>query len=110
MIVNGIKRIHTQFPDKTEMIEEFDGKSELLVLRKVKVFNKLGSSKWNYEVGTEPRKADELIRPNPNTPECVRRDTKTEFCWKIRNLKYPADCYKLAIDGKFIIVSTTIKK
>lgn len=45
-------------------------------------------------------------------PIFMRKDTKTSFQWRIRNLPYPQDVYSMCVDQKerCIVVRTTNKK
>jgi hypothetical protein len=91
-----------------EIVEEYDLKSDLLVLRKVRR-NRYTSTPWEYEVGYEVRKND-LIQPSGGQPFLVRLDTKTEFTWRISNLPYPTDTYQVQVVDNSIKVTTTNKK
>ena len=60
MILSGKQRVHSTFPDTSESIEEFDLKSGVLLLRKIKpsTFSSLGSGSksgdgWIIEVGDD---------------------------------------------------------
>jgi hypothetical protein len=52
MIQNGKRRVHKTYPDGSEMVEEYDLKSDDLLSRKIKHHSILGS-KWIIEVGEE---------------------------------------------------------
>merc|ERR1719428_874134 len=56
---DGRKKIHTTFPDGGEMVEEFDERTDVLLLRKVRKSAQLWSKEpeWVFEVGQAPEAA-----------------------------------------------------
>ncbi|XP_044521440.1 protein DPCD isoform X2 [Gracilinanus agilis] len=100
------------------MAEEYDVKTSELLVRKWRVKNALGAmSPWQTEVG-EPTTpgggilGSELIKESSSNPIFMRKDTKTSFQWRIRNLPYPKDVYSVSVDAseRCLIVRTTNKK
>lgn len=112
------RMVHYLFPDGKEMAEEYDEKTGELLVRKWRVKNALGAlGQWQIEVG-EPVLSGagslgaELIKESNANPIFMRKDTKTSFQWRIRNLPYPKDVYSVSVAQKerCIIVRTTNKK
>ena len=107
IVTNTVKRITTTI-DAVEIVEDYDLKTDLLVLRKVRR-NRFTNTPWEYEVGFEVRKTD-IIKPSGGQPTLVRLDTKSDFCWRITNLLYPKETYQVEVSQDSIKVSTTNKK
>mmetsp|Transcript_3056 Transcript_3056/g.6867 ORF Transcript_3056/g.6867 Transcript_3056/m.6867 type:complete len:285 (-) Transcript_3056:79-933(-) len=114
---DGRKKVHTTFPDGAEMVEEFDEKTEVLLLRKTRRPKALGGEgDWVFEVGQGSEQAfdpySDLLRASSNNPIFLRKDTPEHFQWRIRNIPYPADVYKITIDHETqqIVIRTSNKK
>jgi len=115
---DGRKKIHTTFPDGAEMVEEFDEKTDVLLVRKVRKAAVLGSKEpeWVFEVGQAPEAAfdphADLMRASASNPIFLRKDTPEHFQWRVRNLPYPADVYSVTVDHEKqeIVVRTSNKK
>eukprot|EP00933_Yihiella_yeosuensis_P049042 TRINITY_DN455_c1_g1_i1.p1 TRINITY_DN455_c1_g1~~TRINITY_DN455_c1_g1_i1.p1 ORF type:complete len:305 (-),score=66.29 TRINITY_DN455_c1_g1_i1:262-1176(-) len=114
---DGRKKIHTTFPDGAEMIEEFDERTDVLLIRRTRKPSKLGKEgEWTYEVGQAPEAAfdphADLMRASTSNPIFLRKDTPEHFQWRIRNLSYPADVYSVSVDHEKqeIVVRTSNKK
>ncbi|CAK0808012.1 unnamed protein product, partial [Prorocentrum cordatum] len=95
---DGRKKIHTTFPDGGEMVEEYDERTDVLLLRKTRRPTKLGGEgNWNFEVGQAPEPGfdphSDLMRTSSTNPIFLRKDTPEHFQWRIRNLAYPVDVY-----------------
>ncbi|KAI8923240.1 DPCD protein family-domain-containing protein [Entophlyctis helioformis] len=121
MIQNGRKRIHTTHPDGRELIEEYDIKTDDLVVRRHRSKTALGAyTEWTYEVGEAPAVADPtstagtglLIAESRTSPVVVRRDTKSHFVFRVRNVPWPRETYQVSVDvaDRRITVRTTNKK
>lgn len=120
VISGGVRKLHSTFPDGMEIVEEFNIQSHELLTRKVKKVSEIGEGKWEWEVG-EPNASfnpeNELMRASSNNvkyiqPVFIRKDTITEFQWRIRNLPYPPEVYSVTGDiatGK-ITIRTSNKK
>ncbi|CAE8705883.1 unnamed protein product, partial [Polarella glacialis] len=98
---DGRKKIHTTFPDGAEMIEEYDDKTDVLLLRKTRKPSKLGKEgEWVWEVGQAPEAAfdpyADLLRASTSNPIFIRKDTPEHFQWRVRNLPFPADVYSVS--------------
>eukprot|EP00397_Hematodinium_sp_SG-2012_P052552 GEMP01062186.1.p1 GENE.GEMP01062186.1~~GEMP01062186.1.p1 ORF type:complete len:198 (+),score=29.12 GEMP01062186.1:32-595(+) len=114
---DGRKKYHTTNPDGSEQVDEYDEKTNELLLRKTrrpKLFG--GDSPWEIEVGMEERRqfdpsADVLGVSNTN-PIFMRKDTDDMFQWRIRNLHYPKDTYGISVDDETqqIVIRTSNKK
>ncbi|XP_034990011.2 protein DPCD isoform X1 [Zootoca vivipara] len=114
----GMRKIHYLFDNGKEMAEEYDLKTNQLLLRKWREKNALGAcGAWQVEVGEPnllaPGPLDrELIKESSTNPIFMRKDTKNSFQWRIRNLPYPKDVYRVSVekDQRCCVVRTTNKK
>ncbi|XP_070844669.1 protein DPCD [Chaetodon trifascialis] len=118
MIHDGKRKIHYLFTDGKEMAEEYDLKTDELIVRKWRHKSTLGAQgQWQVEVG-EPLAGpvtsldSEVIKENCSNPMFVRKDTKTCFQWRIRNLPYPKDVFSVSVEPseRCIIIKTSNKK
>jgi len=73
-------------------------------------------AKWVVEVG-EANEANAqgeglTISASSDQPIMVRRDTKENFQWRVRNIPYPLEVYQITVDenANQIIVRTSNKK
>jgi hypothetical protein len=114
---DGRKKVHTTFPDGSEMVEEFDERTDVLLVRKSRKPTTLGGEgNWEFEVGQAPERAfdphSDMMRPSSSNPIFLRKDTPEHFQWRIRNLLYPANVYSVTIDHEKqqIVVRTSNKK
>lgn len=114
---DGLKKIHTTFPDGAEMVEEYDERTDVLITRKTKRAGVLGREmQWEYEVGQAPVAAfdphSDMLRASSSNPIFLRKDTPEHFQWRVRNLPYPADVYSVTVDHEKqqIVVRTSNKK
>lgn len=117
MRADGRKKIHTTFPDGGEMVEEYDEKTDVLLVRKVRKPTKVGKEgEWVFEVGQAVEGAfdpySDIMRASSSNPIFLRKDTPEHFQWRIRNLPYPADVYSVSVDHEKqeIVVRTSNKK
>ncbi|XDC69232.1 hypothetical protein R6Z07F_000405 [Ovis aries] len=118
LLQDGRRKVHYLFPDGKEMAEEYDEKTNELLVRKWRMKSALGAlGQWQIEVG-EPALpgagslGPELITESNANPILMRKDTKMSFQWRIRNLPYPKDVYNVCVDQKerCVVVRTTNKK
>ncbi|KAF6020614.1 DPCD [Bugula neritina] len=115
LLQDGKRKVHYTFNDGKEMVEEYDAKTNELVLRKWKELGAFGNAKpWQIEVGevlglSHTEKEIGLME-SLNNPVVVRRDKLDAFQWRIRNLPYPIDTYNVTIEEKYIVVRTSNKK
>mmetsp|Transcript_79795 Transcript_79795/g.247924 ORF Transcript_79795/g.247924 Transcript_79795/m.247924 type:complete len:305 (-) Transcript_79795:67-981(-) len=114
---DGRKKIHTTYHDGAETVEEFDERTDVLLLRKTRRPTKLGGEgDWVYEVGQPPEQAfdphSDLMRASASNPIFLRKDTPEHLQWRIRNLPYTADVYSVTVDHdkQEIVVRTSNKK
>lgn len=131
---NNLLKVHYALPDGNEMVEEYDVNTNVLNRRAWRIKNRMGGEgEWNVEVGDpEPNIASSdgiLIKENPNQvrhccysrtvfeykslqPFIVKRITKRNIEWRIRNLPYPLQVYSVTADTQScsLIVRTTNKK
>uniref|UniRef100_A0A8D0H734 Protein DPCD n=1 Tax=Sphenodon punctatus TaxID=8508 RepID=A0A8D0H734_SPHPU len=117
LLQDGKRKVHFLFDDGKEMAEEYDMKTNQLLTRKWREKNALGAcGKWQTEVG-EPHPpvtgapATELIQESSSNPVFVRKDTKSSFQWRVRNLPYPKEVYSITVEKeqRCCIVRTTNK-
>ncbi|XP_078245569.1 protein DPCD isoform X3 [Pogona vitticeps] len=100
------------------MAEEYDMKTNQLLLRKWRQKNTLGAyGHWQLEVGEPNLHASEaldrdLIKESSTNPIFIRKDTKGSFQWRIRNLPYPKEVYSVSVekDQRYCVIHTTNKK
>lgn len=110
------KKVLTSFPDGSELVEEYDITTGELLLRKRRERAVLsGDAKWDYLFGEEAQTwtpQTGTLKENTANPLFLRKDTKQNFQWRIRNLPYPKDVYNLTInhDEQVLVVRTTNKK
>ncbi|XP_074518421.1 protein DPCD isoform X2 [Halichoeres trimaculatus] len=118
LIHDGRRKTHYLFKDGKEMAEEYDLKTDELIVRKWRVKSTLGAQgQWQVEVG-EPNAGpatspdSEVIRENCSNPVFLRKDTKTSFQWRIRNLPYPKDVFCVTVEPseRCIVIRTANKK
>ncbi|XP_037546176.1 protein DPCD [Nematolebias whitei] len=117
LIHDGIRKIHYLFPDGKEMAEEYDLKTDELIVRKWRHKSTLGGqSSWQVEVGEPPNFAASLdsdgIKESLSNPVFMRKDTKNSFQWRIRNLPYPRDVFSVSVvpSDRCIVIKTSNKK
>ncbi|XP_041065810.1 protein DPCD isoform X1 [Carcharodon carcharias] len=118
VVQDGKRKVHYLFPDGSEMVEEHEVSNDQLMVRKWRQKSQLGSrGPWQVEVGeTFPGAVgsleQQLIQESSSNPIFTRKDTKTSFQWRIRNLPYPKNVYSATIDPdqRCCIVRTSNKK
>lgn len=116
-VQDGRRKLHYLFPDSQELVEEYDIKSGLLLVRKWKSKTTIGAEKkWDFEIGedlsTPGAFETNYIVESRSNPIFVRRDTKEAFQWRIRNLPYSIDVYDVTVDEekRHIVIRTKNKK
>lgn len=114
---DGRKKIHTTLPDGGEMVEEFDERTDVLLLRKTRRPKRLGGEgDWTWEVGQAPEVGfdphSDFMRTSGSNPIFLRKDTPELIQWRIRNLAYPADVFSVSVDHdkQEVVVRTSNKK
>merc|ERR1719160_2451857 len=114
---DGRKKVHTTNPDGSELVEEFDERTDVLLLRKSRKATTLGGEgEWVFEVGQAQEKVfdphADLMRASSSNPIFLRKDTPEHFQWRIRILTYPANVYSVTVDHEKqqIVVRTSNKK
>ncbi|XP_072280498.1 protein DPCD [Pyxicephalus adspersus] len=118
ILQDGRRKVHYLFLEGKEMVEEYDHKTHELLVRKWREKSALGAySQWQIEVGEMPPPVvgvlqNDFLKENSSNPVFMRKDTKTSFQWRIRNLPYPKDVYSVTVDKteRCCIVRTTNKK
>ncbi|XP_029915861.1 protein DPCD [Myripristis murdjan] len=118
LINSGKRKVHYLFADGKEMAEEYDLKTDDLIVRKWRCKSTLGAQgQWQIEVGESLTAAgasldSELIKENCSCPVFMRKDTKTSFQWRIRNLPYPKEVFSVSVEPseRCCIIKTSNKK
>ncbi|XP_078788060.1 protein DPCD [Oryzias latipes] len=117
LIQGGKRKIHYLFSDGKEMAEEYDLKTDELIMRKWRHKSPLGAqSPWQVEVG----------EPLVNTPGSQDSDIIRESCsnvafslvstacfqWRIRNLAYQKDVFSVFVEPseRCVVIKTSNKK
>lgn len=114
MVQDGRKKVHFTFPDETELVEEYDSRTGVLIVRKWRRKTTLGgAASWDFEVGEDVLpaavKPDEM-RESSQNPIFVRQDGSTAFQWRIRNLPYSLDVYSISVSEGNLVLRTSNKK
>jgi protein DPCD len=114
MASDGKVKVHTTWPDGSEQVEEYDQKTEQLLSRKMRRKSSVGGEgPWEFEIGEAPtRPSDVGIVENPDNPICVRRDTRRQFQWRIRNISFPVEVYLVTVSPEehTVTIRTSNKK
>ncbi|CAF3789240.1 unnamed protein product [Rotaria magnacalcarata] len=123
LLQNDRKKIHYTFDDQTEMVEEYDATTNVLLIRKWRQKSSTGlktlttSDSWIFEVGqnyeTRPTIDNTLgMTESTTTPIFSRNDKSDCFEIRIRNLPYSIDTYQLTIDKdkREFVLRTTSRK
>ncbi|KAM3865442.1 protein DPCD [Diretmus argenteus] len=118
LIHDGKRKIHYLFTDGKEMTEEYDLKTDELLVRKWRSKSTLGAEgQWQIEIGESLTSAYtsldlEVIKENCLNPIFMRKDTKTSFQWRIRNLPYPKEVFSVSVEPseRCCIIKTSNKK
>ncbi|CAM4488257.1 unnamed protein product [Leuciscus chuanchicus] len=117
LISDGKRKAHYVFEDGNEMAEEYDLKTDELVLRKWRHKTSFGGQgQWTWEVGeTNPNDINvtsDLIKENSSNPLFMRKDTKASFQLRIRNISYPAEVYSVSAEPteRCCVIRTSNKK
>lgn len=114
-----LKKIHYNFEDGKEMVEEYNVDTQVLLRRAWKIKGKLGGEgKWDVEIGDPIPDATPRIETGADLMECKdqptlsRRNTRINLEWRIRNLPYPIETYSISAnnDERSITIRTTNKK
>ncbi|XP_047433593.1 protein DPCD [Mugil cephalus] len=118
LIHDGKRKIHYLFKDGKEMAEEYDLETDELIVRKWRQKSTLGGQgQWQVEVGEQlaspvASSGSDVIKENCSNPVLTRKDTKTSFQWRIRNLPYPKDVFGVLVEAseRCIVIKTSNKK
>ncbi|XP_047659110.1 protein DPCD isoform X2 [Tachysurus fulvidraco] len=115
LISDGKRKVHYLFTDGNEMAEEYDLKTDELLSRRLRSKTTLGGQgAWQVEIGDAVPSLTETgdIKENSSNPVFLRKDTKTSFQWRVRNIPYLIDTYKVTVEPleRCCIIRTTNKK
>ncbi|XP_055591978.1 protein DPCD [Uranotaenia lowii] len=122
-IQGTIRKIHYNFPDGTEMVEEYSTETGVILRRAWKKKSDLiRKDEWEIELGdplpralagAKSNNADGFLFQESSTePLLSKRITRVAIEWRIRNLPYPLCTYSITCDGdeRTITVRTSNKK
>lgn len=114
---NNLLKVHYALPDGKELVEEYDTNTDVLTRRAWKLKNNIDDEgEWSIEVGDpEPTMLKDdgtFIKERSNQPFIVKRITKRNIEWRIRNMPYPLEVYSVTADAEegCLMVRTTNKK
>ena len=114
MASDGKVKVHTTWADGSEQVEEYDQKTEQLLTRKLRKKSSVGGEgPWEFEIGEAPPRPSEVgIVENPDNPVCVRRDTRRQFQWRVRNIAFPVEVYQVTVSPEehSVTIRTSNKK
>ncbi|KAI5089926.1 protein DPCD, partial [Silurus meridionalis] len=115
LISDGKRKVHYLFTDGTEMAEEYDMKTDALLSRRLRSKTRLGGQEaWQVEVGETGPNLTETgeIKENSSNVLFMRKDNKTSFQWRVRNIPYPIETYEITVEPqeRCCIIRTTNKK
>ncbi|XP_039273935.1 protein DPCD-like [Styela clava] len=117
LLQDGRRKVHYTFPDGNELAEEYDVKTNDLIVRKWRKKTTLGGpTKWDMEIGEDQNYASNLVMgaehmvESMSNPVLCRRDTKKAFQWRIRNLPYSLETFSVKVEDKDTIVVRTSNK
>ncbi len=118
VLVQQRHRVHTVFPDESEMIEEFELATDALVARRMRRPTTLGGqASWVWEVGDNlpdgpagPSSQDAPLLAESGAPVVSRRDTPDDAVLRIRNLFHPVSEVVVDTEKDDIVVRTANKK
>ncbi|XP_043105900.1 protein DPCD [Puntigrus tetrazona] len=115
LVSDGKRKVHYLFEDGSEMAEEYDLKTDELVSRKWRHKTAFGAQgHWTLEVGeTNPDGVtSDLIKESSSNPLFMRKDSKTSFQWRIRNISYPVEVYSVSAESmeRCCVIRTSNKK
>ncbi|KTF92549.1 hypothetical protein cypCar_00034111 [Cyprinus carpio] len=106
LISDGKRKVHYLF-------EECDLKTDELVLRKWQHKTRQWRQ-WTLEVDeTNPNGVtSDLIKESSSNPSFMRKDTKSSFQWRIRNISYPVEVYSVSAEPveRCCVIRTSNKK
>lgn len=117
-IQSKIRKVHYNFPDGSEMIEEYSIETGVILRRAWKLRSDLiRKDDWQVELGDPIPNA--LTKPNSillceasTEPILSKRATRNALEWRIRNLPYPLSTYTITCEGddRTITIRTANKK
>ena len=112
LIQGGRKKVHCEYQNELEMVEEFDVITDKLLVRKWRVKRQLGGEgEWEFEYGGDGVKGNDFLMERSTQPMVTRVDTDQLFEWRIRNLPYPKEVYQVTAETPVdVVVRTTNKK
>eukprot|EP00798_Chlamydomonas_sp_ICE-L_P025073 gene25073-10725_t len=116
IVSGGRRKVHTNWEDGSELVEEYDAKTTELLVRKKRGKTTLGrEAEWEYLVGDAPIRWDPLqgiMKESSQNPIFSRKDSKDVFQWRVRNLPYSADVFSVSVEeaDRKIVIRTSNKK
>lgn len=126
IIRDGIKRIHFEMSDGEQMLEEYrqdNNNTVELLARKWRRRTALGNipDAWHFEVGHcgggesfEKRQSALVdgvgLAESAAEPVVIAEETARYWQWRIRNLPYARDVYRIDVDKRAVVVGTRNRK
>eukprot|EP00792_Barthelona_sp_PAP020_P014014 TRINITY_DN961_c0_g1_i1.p1 TRINITY_DN961_c0_g1~~TRINITY_DN961_c0_g1_i1.p1 ORF type:complete len:201 (-),score=42.14 TRINITY_DN961_c0_g1_i1:123-725(-) len=116
MIQNDRRIVHTTYPNKSELVEEYEIQTNKLVVRKWRQPTFLGGEgEWVFEIGQATKvfnPYNDLLAPSNKNPQFYRADTNTHFVFRVRNVPWPQSNFTITIDEEEqkILIRTKNKK
>lgn len=120
-IQGTIRKVHYNFPDGAEMLEEYSTETGVILRRAWKNRSDLlRKDDWTVELGDpipqglQKKNAGDgfLLQESSTEPFLSKRVTRNALEWRIRNLPYPLATYTITCEGeqRTITVRTSNKK
>ncbi|XP_058462355.1 protein DPCD [Malaya genurostris] len=117
VIQGTVRKVHYNFTDGTEMVEEYSTETGMVLRRAWKLRSDLiRKDNWEIELGEHIPKqfqSNEMLLSEATTePFLSKRITRNAIEWRIRNLPYPLNTYTITCDGAahMVTVRTSNKK
>ncbi|KAJ3665332.1 hypothetical protein Zmor_000832 [Zophobas morio] len=117
MVQNNLKKVHYDFGNGREMVEEYNTDTNVVTRRAWKLKNGMDAEgEWDIELGDPEVNFNKeqllFIKESSTQPVVTRRNTRINLEWRIRNLPYPIETYSVVVDEekKSLVVRTTNKK
>ncbi|CAH0391983.1 unnamed protein product [Bemisia tabaci] len=116
LLKNGIMKVHYKMPNGQEMVEEYSPETNVLLRRAWRKQGLKEESHWEVELGDAEPQFQKLetigIVESNSSPYVTKRLTKSNIEWRIRNLPYDENVYRVTANQEddCIVISTTNKK
>jgi hypothetical protein len=100
----GNQVVETCKPDTGEVVDRRE--------RTKTAYGADGPWEWTYGQPVRDRRTVEGLELSENNPIFYRHDTPTHWRWRVRQIPYPADVYRITVESEKnqIVIRTTNKK